>query len=94
MNRKQFSLLLAALVILGGLAWSLKKSDESGWTQSANRVGQTLVPNFPINDVADIHINNGHTSVSLTKKEGQWRVKERGDYPANFALISDLSLKL
>lgn len=94
MNRKQFSLLLAALVILGGLVWSLKKSDESGWTQSANRVGQTLVPNFPINDVADIHINNGHTSVSLTKKEGQWRVKERGDYPANFAMISDLLLKL
>lgn len=94
MNRKQFSLLLAALVILGGLVWWLKKSDESSWTQRANRVGQTLVPNFPINDVANIRIDNGHTAVGLTKKDGQWRVKERGDYPANFTMISNLLFKI
>ncbi len=94
MNRKQFSILFAVLVILGGLVWSLKKSDENSWTQRPNRVGEALVPNFPVNDVANIHIDNGHTSVSLTKKEGQWRVKERGDYPANFNMISDLLLKI
>ena len=94
MNRKQFSILLAVLVILGGLVWSLKKSDESSWTQTANRVGQTLLPNFPINDVANIRIDNGHTVISLAKKDGQWRVKERGDYPANFTMISDLLLRI
>ena len=94
MNRKQFSILLAVLVILGGLVWSLRKSDESSWTQTANRVGQTLLPNFPINDVANIRIDNGHTAVSLAKKDGQWRVKERGDYPANFTMISDLLLRV
>lgn len=94
MNQKQFSILLAVLVILGGLVWSLKKSDESSWTQTANRVGQTLVPKLPINDVANIRIDNGHTAVSLTKKDGQWRVKERGDYPANFSMISDLLLRI
>lgn len=94
MNRKQFSILLAVLVILGGGVWSLKKSDESSWTQTANRVGQTLLPNFLINDVANIRIDNGHTAVNLTKKDGQWRVKERGDYPANFSMISDLLLRI
>ena len=94
MNRKQFSILLAVLAILGSVVWSLKTSDDSSWTQTANRVGQTLIPNFPINDVADIHIDNGRTSVRLVKKDGQWRVKERGDYPANFALISDFLLKI
>ena len=94
MNRKQFSILLAVLVILGGLVWTLRKSDESSWTQSANRVGQTLLPNFPINDVANIRIDNGHTAVSLAKQDGQWRVKERGDYPANFTMISDLLLRI
>ena len=94
MNRKQFSILLAVLVILGGLVWTLRKSDESSWTQTANRVGQTLLPNFPINDVANIRIDNGHTVVSLAKKDGQWRVKERGDYPANFTMISDLLLRI
>lgn len=94
MNRKQFSILLAVLVILGGLVWTLRKSDESSWTQTANRVGQTLLPNFPINDVANIRIDNGHTAVSLAKQDGQWRVKERGDYPANFTMISDLLLRI
>ncbi len=94
MNRKQFSILLAILVVLGGLVWSLKKNDESGWTQSANRVGQTLLPAFPINAVANIRIDNGHSAVSLAKKDGQWRVKERGDYPANFSMISDLLVRI
>ena len=94
MNRKQFSILLAILVVLSGLVWSLKKNDESGWTQSANRVGQTLLPAFPINAVANIRIDNGHSAVSLAKKDGQWRVKERGDYPANFSMISDLLVRI
>ena len=94
MNRKQFSTMLAVLVLLGGLVWSLKTSDERSWTQTASRVGQTLVPNFPINDVANIRIDNGHSNVTLAKKDGQWRVKERGDYPANFTMISDLLLRI
>jgi Domain of unknown function (DUF4340) len=94
MNRKQFSILLAALVILGGLVWALKKNDENSWAQTANRVGQTLIPNFPVNEVASIRIDNGHSAVSLVKKDGQWRVKERGDYPANFTMISDLLLRI
>lgn len=94
MNQKQFSILLAVLVVLGGLVWALKKNDKGSWTQTASRVGQTLVPNFPVNDVAYIRIDNGHSSVTLTKKDGQWRVKERGDYPANFSMISDLLIKI
>ena len=94
MNRKQFSILLAALVILGGLVWALKKNDENSWAQTGNRVGQTLIPIFAVNEVASIRIDNGHSAVSLVKKDGQWRVKERGDYPANFTMISDLLLRI
>ncbi len=94
MNRKQFSLLIAVLVILGGLVWALKQREESSWSRSESRVGQTLLKNFQVNDVANIHIDNGHTGVNLAKKDGQWRVKERGDYPANFNMISELLLKI
>ena len=59
-----------------------------------SQVGQTLLKKFEVNDVADIHIDNGHTAVNLVKKDGRWRVKERGDYPANFNLVSDLLLKI
>ncbi len=94
MNRKQFSLLLAVLVVLGGLAWALKQRDESSWLQSESGVGQTLLKKFEVNDVADIRIDNGHAAVNLVKKDSQWRVKERGDYPANFNMVSDLLLKI
>ena len=94
MNRKQFFLLIAVLVILGGLVWALKQRDKTSWSQTESRVGQTLLKNFQVNDVAVIHIDNGHTVVNLVKKEGQWRVSERGDYPANFNMISDLLLRI
>lgn len=94
MNRKQFTLLVAALVILGGLVWALKQREESSWSRSESRVGQKLLKTFDVNDVADIRIDNGHTAVTLSKKDGQWRVKERGTYPANFTMIGDLLLKI
>lgn len=94
MNRKQFSLLIAVLAVLGALVWALKQRDESSWSQSESRVGQALLKKFDVNDVAAIQLDNGRTGVSLVKKEGQWRVKERGDYPANFNMIGDLLLKI
>ena len=94
MNRKQFTILLAALVLLGGLVWALKQRDEASWTQSESRVGQTLLKDFSANNVASIRIKNAYTELNLVKKDDLWRVKERGDYPANFATISDLLLKI
>ncbi|MEO6024685.1 MAG: DUF4340 domain-containing protein, partial [Burkholderiales bacterium] len=94
MNRKQFTILIAALVLLGGLVWALKQRDQASWTQSESRVGQTLLKDFSVNNVASIRIKNAYTELNLVKKDDLWRVKERGDYPANFASISDLLLKI
>ena len=94
MNRKQFTILIAALVLLGGLVWALKQRDQASWTQSESRVGQTLLKDFSANNVASIRIKNAYTELNLVKKDDLWRVKERGDYPANFATISDLLLKI
>jgi hypothetical protein len=93
MNRKQMILLLAALVVLGGAGLVLRHSHQESWNTSGGKLGQKLLPNFQVNDVASLHIK-GAADLDLVKKDDRWRVRERKDYPANFPQISDLLIKL
>jgi hypothetical protein len=89
MNRKQLIFLLAALVVLGGAGLVLRNRHQESWDSSAGKLGQKVLPNFQVNDVAAIHIK-GATDLDLVKKDDQWRVQERNNYPANFSQIKEL----
>ncbi|HZM03128.1 MAG TPA: DUF4340 domain-containing protein [Candidatus Saccharimonadales bacterium] len=93
MNRKQLILLLVALVILGGACLLLLNRHEESWSDSGTKLGQKVLPNFQVNDVAAIHIK-GESDLDLVKKDDRWRVQQRNDYPANFSQISDLLIKM
>jgi hypothetical protein len=93
MNRKQLIMLLVALAVIGGASLVLLKHKQQAWTASETQIGQKLLNNFQMNDVAAIHIK-GDTDLDLDKKDGRWRVQERGDYPANFSQISELLIKV
>jgi hypothetical protein len=93
MNRKQLILLLAALVVLGGAGLMLHNRAQESWDSSTGRLGQKLLPNFQVNDVASLHIK-GADDLDLVKKDDRWRVEERNDYPANFSEISELLIKM
>jgi hypothetical protein len=94
MNRKQFVILLVVVVVLG--AWGLHRwrKQSSSWSGGGTAVGQKLLGDFPINDVAQISIKQGTNELTLVKENDLWRVRERGNYPANFAEISSVLLKL
>ncbi len=94
MNRKQFFILLALVLVLG--AWGLKqlRNQTSSWGGGGGAIGQKLLPQFVVNDVAQIAIKRGTNELTLAKKNDLWRVAQRADYPANFAEISGLLLKL
>src|ERR1051325_6156483 len=94
MNRKQFVILLVLVVVLG--AWGLHrwKSQSSSWSGGGAGVGQKLLGDFPVNDVAQIAIKHGTNELTRAKKDDLWRVRERGDYPANFSEIVSLLTKL
>jgi hypothetical protein len=94
MNRKQFFILLALVLVLG--AWGLKqlRNQTSSWGGGGVAIGQKLLPQFVVNDVAQIAIKRGTNELTLVKKNDLWRVAQRGDYPANFSEISGLLLKL
>jgi hypothetical protein len=93
MTRKQFTLVLLSLALIGGACLVLLNRSKELWAVRDSNVGGKLLPNFRFNDVAAIHIK-GSSDLNLVRENGVWRVKERGDYPANFHQIGDLLLKI
>jgi hypothetical protein len=93
MNRKQLLLLLVALAVLGTVALLMVKRHEQTFTESEAQIGQKLFNHFQMNDVAAIHIK-ADTDLDLVKKDGRWRVEQRGGYPANYSQISELLIKM
>ena len=93
MNRKQFFFLLIALVLVGAAGWLVYRRGTGEWQSTGQAMGAKLLPNLPVNDIAQILIQSATNQVTLERRDNLWRVRERGDYPANFSQISDMLLK-
>src|SRR5882757_876515 len=93
MNRKQLLLLLVVLAIVGSAGLVLLHRTRASWNVLEARMGDKVLPNFRFNDVAAIHIK-GSSELNVVRKNGTWRVWERGDYPADFHLVSDILIKI
>ncbi|HKW30175.1 MAG TPA: DUF4340 domain-containing protein [Verrucomicrobiae bacterium] len=94
MNRKQFFILLVLVLVLGGAAWLHYRKQTAGWNNQSPELGQKLLGDFQVNDVAQIRIQQGTNELTLAKTNGLWCVQQRDDYPANFSQISQFLLKL
>lgn len=94
MNQKQFGILVALVVVLGAAGWVVRQRSQSSWQSAGTTIGQKLLGDFSVNDVASMRIRSGGGSLTVAVKDGKWKVAERADYPANFSAISDLLLKL
>jgi hypothetical protein len=94
MTRKQFLILLIALVVLGGAGLALVWRDIDDYRASGARIGAKLLPKLKIADVAEVRLQDAKNQATLVRKEKIWVVQERGGYPASFQEISDLMIKL
>lgn len=94
MNRKQFLMVLAALAIVGGAGLVLVHRNQGAWMSHEAKAGDRVLPGFPMNDVAVIHIQGDGNDFNVIRTNDVWRVRERGDYPAEFALIRDFLFKV
>jgi len=94
MNRKQFFILLGLVVVIGAAGLYVYRQKNTSWHDQGVPLGQKLLPNLPLNDVAQITIKSGADSLTLARQNNLWRVHERSDYPANFTQISELLMKL
>ena len=93
MNRKQFLLLLGLVVLVGAAGWLVRQHSQSSWQSAGPALGRKLLPNLPVNDIAQITIQSGTNELTLARRDGLWRVRERSDYPADFSQISGLLIK-
>ena len=93
MNRKQFIGLLAAVALVGTAGWIVYQRGNNSWENTGQTIGGKLLPHLPVNSVAQIIIQSGTNELTLARRDNLWRVRERGDYPANFSQISDLLIK-
>ncbi len=89
MKRTQLAILIFLLVVLGAAAWLLLARHTTSWQSSAGNLPERVVT-LPINEVSRVTITEPGTKLDLLKKNGQWVVAERADYPANFEMISRL----
>jgi hypothetical protein len=93
-NRKQFLILVVALVLLGGAGLALFWQDIAAYRASGARIGAKLLPDFRIAEVAEIRLQDAKNQITLARREGAWRVLERGGYAADLQQISDFMIKL
>ncbi len=94
MNRKQFQILVALGVVLGGAGLFVLRSQRDSYRVSDATSAQKVLPSFPLNDVERIRIKQSSGEVNLKKTDELWRVDERSGYAANFSEISDLLRKV
>src|SRR5437667_3378762 len=94
MNRKQFILLLVLLVVLGVAGLLIYRHSQNSWQTVNQNMGQKLLGDLPVNDIAHIAIKQGTNELNLVKKDDFWRVRERNNYPANYSEISGFLLKV
>lgn len=94
MNRKQFLWLMLAVLVLGGAGLALFWQDLTAYRDSGAKIGARLMPEIKVSDVAKMRLQDDRQEVTLVLKDKVWRVEQRGGYPADFAEISGLILKL
>ena len=94
MSRKQFIIFALAVLIVGGAGVFMFQRDTESWKGPDARLGQRVLPNLQVSDITQIYIKHAKEELNLTLDEkGTWGIKERGGFPADPALISDLTFK-
>ncbi|MEM6279724.1 MAG: DUF4340 domain-containing protein, partial [Verrucomicrobiota bacterium] len=85
MGTKTLIRLLIVLAVIGGIAAILHFAGSGGGvsevTATTNKT--KVFSDFPINDVAKIHVKSKEGELSLEKGEKSWVVAERDGYPAD-----------
>jgi hypothetical protein len=93
-NRRQFFIALAVLVILAAAGAAVILSDRSAWTAADSRAGQKAIASLRLSEVAEIAIRDSSGELHLVRGETGWSVRERAGFAADTDRIAALLVKL
>ena len=89
MNKRQVIILWVIAIALGGAVTAVKLTRQHTAQSSTQRAaGQTVFSSFPAAEIASVEIQGTTGTVTLVKKDRQWTVAQRADYPANPAYVN------
>ncbi|MES2981203.1 MAG: DUF4340 domain-containing protein [Verrucomicrobiota bacterium] len=84
MKPRTVIILWIIVLLLGVSVFAIKKSAGNDIKNTTNRsAGETFIPDFPVKEIASIHIADAELSVTLQQKDGNWSVVERDGFKAN-----------
>lgn len=87
MNQKQLTLLIVLGLVIGGLGIVVSQRKAASWNRTEGGLGEKVLGEFPVNDVAQVYVKQTNAELNLVKGE-IWTVKERWGYPANFSDVA------
>lgn len=91
MSKRQVIILWAIAVVLGITVTIVKVAQSEPNQNLTNRTaGETVIENFAPEEVAEITVSGVTNTVNLVKKNNQWVVSNRDDYPAKTSSVNDL----
>ncbi|MPZ45938.1 MAG: DUF4340 domain-containing protein [Betaproteobacteria bacterium] len=93
MSRKHVLVLLLLVLVIGGIGVVMFKRDIDAWSGPDKRLGERVLPKLDVSEIAQIHIKHKKDELNVVYQDGTWRVKERGGFPADPALVSELTFK-
>lgn len=94
MKKNHFLILIVLGLLVGGLGLRMYNKQKQTFSASGFSSGQKVLENFPLNEVAQIHLKQKDAEITVERSGDTWAVKERWGYPANFTEISDFLRKL
>ncbi len=91
MNKRQVIILWTIALALGIAVTAVKVSQKNTSNSATKRAaGETLFESFPAPQVEKIRIQGADDSVTLARKDQNWVVTDRDDYPADNTLVNGL----
>ncbi len=88
MKAKHLIVLAALLVVAIIIAIATGGGGKGGEEAGGLAAGDAVLPGLAVNEVASFKITGDEKSVELERKGGEWAVKERAGYPADFGKLS------
>jgi len=94
MNKKHISIFLAVTVVVVIAAVVAVNQQQN--TVVNKQAGELLFPGLEskVNDVAKIEIVKGEDRITLQRTDNNWKILEKDNYPADFAKVKEVVMKI
>ncbi len=93
---QQKNVLILSIVTAAALGVAALALREPGGAAASKGGSTRLFPELAarINDLSEVRVEKGGKSATLKKEGGQWKLADRGGYPAKFENIKELAVRI